>query len=148
MRIWIDADGCPVVKETIKVARKYGIPVTIVKNIAHQFSEEAGVEVVTVDRSVDRADFVITNALEKGDIVISQDYGLHAMVLSRGAHGLQVNGQRITIENIDGHLLRRHENRERRRKEKRYTKHRKRTAEDDQRFEEGLRELLEEQSLR
>ncbi len=144
MRIWIDADGCPVVKETIKIARKRRIPVTIVKNIAHRFNEQEGVEVITVDRSVDRVDFVITNALEEGDVVISQDYGLHAMILSRGAHGLQVNGQWITRENIDGHLLRRHENRERRRKEKRYTKHKKRTAEDDQHFEEGLETLLEE----
>jgi uncharacterized protein YaiI (UPF0178 family) len=144
MRIWIDADGCPVVKQTIRIAKKYGVPVTIVKNIAHHFDATEGVEVLTVDKSVDRADFVITNALERGDIVISQDYGLHAMILARGAHGLQVSGQRITRQNIDGHLLRRHENRERRRKEKRYTKHRKRTTEDDRHFVEALVSLVEE----
>ena len=79
MKIYIDADGCPVVKETIEVATAFLIPVVIVCDVAHEFFFD-GVEVVTVMRGMDAVDYEIMTRLEVGDLVITQDYGLAALV--------------------------------------------------------------------
>ena len=67
MRIFIDADGCPVVDETINIAKKLNIPVVIVKNYAHVINSSYA-EVVTVDLSSDSADYYIVNHMGKGEI--------------------------------------------------------------------------------
>lgn len=86
MRIWIDGDGCPVVDLAIDVAKKLDLPVTVVKNYAvHIVSDYA--QVVSVDISRDSADYYIANQMTKGDLVITQDYGLGAMVAKRGQRG-------------------------------------------------------------
>ena len=82
MRIFIDADGCPVVNETIRLAQKLNIPVTVVKNYAHELQSEYA-EIVTVDISRDAADFYIANHLKHEDVLITQDYGLAALALSK-----------------------------------------------------------------
>ena len=107
MQIWIDGDGCPVVNITIQEAKKRALPVTVVKNFAVQVKDDYA-NVVTVDISRDAADFYIVNHIKAGDLVISQDYGLCAMVLSKKGLCLNQNGRIITKDNIDMILDTRH----------------------------------------
>ncbi len=142
MKIIIDADGCPVVKNAVKISKTNEIEVLIVKNYAHQIEDDYAT-IVTVDVSSDSADYYIANHTSRGDIVITQDYGLAAMAISKGAVCINQNGLVISNRNIDSLLSRRHINREARRKDGKYTKFKKRTDEDDLKFEEGFKRLIE-----
>lgn len=142
MKILVDADGCPVVKQTLKIAKNYQIAVTLVKNHAHHLESDYA-EVITVDKSRDWADFKIANLASKGDLVVSQDYGLAAMVLAKGALCINQNGVIITQDNIDRFLERRHQNQEIRKKHKKYTKFKKRDKSQDEAFERALVGLIE-----
>lgn len=141
MILWIDADGCPVVSESERLAKKYKIELHVVKNIAHHIVLEYG-HVHTVDKGPDQADFFIANRLKTGDLVITQDYGLAAMAIAKGSTALTQYGQIIDRENIDYLLEKRHFNKEMRKQNGKYTKFKKRTAEDDHRFLEVLDQLL------
>lgn len=143
MRIFIDADGCPVVHETIDLVQKMNIPVTVVKNYAHELQSEYA-EIITVDISRDAADFYIANHLKHEDVLITQDYGLAALALSKKCRILTQNGLLITDHNIMRLLDARHVNQKMRQTKKIYTKHKKRTAEDDELFKAALLKLLKE----
>ena len=99
MKILIDADGCPVVDICIKSAKRHGIECLILCDTSHIFERE-GAKTVTVSKGADSVDFRIVNLLERGDIVVTQDYGLAAMCLARGASALNQNGLIYTPDNI------------------------------------------------
>lgn len=80
--IWIDADGCPVVNSTINIAKQNSIPVIVVKNYSVQLNSDYA-KIVTVDIARDSADYYIANNINSYDLVITQDYGLAAMVLAK-----------------------------------------------------------------
>ena len=141
MRIWIDADGCPVVDETIVIAKHLNIPVTVVKNYAVTY-ESTYAEVVTVDISRDAADYYIANHIEPLDLVITQDNGLAAMVLAKKGLCINQNGREIHKDNIDFILDSRHHGRVARLQNQRGPRHKKRTPEDDRAFEAGLLAIL------
>lgn len=103
MRILIDADGCPVVNETIKVAHKFNLESIIFCDTSHNFDEK-NIKVIVVSKGIDAVDFAILNNIEKGDIVITQDYGLASLVLSRNSYAINQSGMVYTNENI-GELL-------------------------------------------
>lgn len=107
MRILIDADGCPVVNESIGVAKKFNLESIIFCDTAHYFNEE-NVKVVVVSKGVDAVDFAILNDIQRGDIVITQDYGLASLVLSRNSYAINQSGMVYTDENIDGLLFSRY----------------------------------------
>lgn len=142
MKIFVDADGCPVVDIAIEVAKEYGIKIVVVKNYS-VLLDDPYAEIVSVDISRDSADYYIANRIAKGDILITQDYGLAAMALTRGAYCINQNGLIINDKNIDNMLNRRHFNAELRRKKKIYTKFKKRNTQDDEIFERNLRKLIE-----
>lgn len=104
MRILIDADGCPVIGETLKIAHKYHVPVVLVCDTSHLFSE-LDAEVVTVSKGRDSADLVLANRAEAGDIVVTQDYGLAAICLARHTSVLNQDGIIFTSDNIDAFLM-------------------------------------------
>ncbi len=141
MKILIDADGCPVVNIAVLIAKKANLPITLVKNHAH-YLESDYAHIITVDKSKDWADFKIANLTSPGDIVVTQDYGLAAMVLAKGALCLNQNGIIIHQENIDRFLERRHQNQVIRKTHKKYTKFKKRDASQDKHFEESLLKLI------
>ncbi len=147
MKIVVDADGCPVVKQSIELAKEFGIEALVVKNYAHVIEDDYAT-IVTVDISSDSADYYIVNNVSKGDIVVTQDYGLAAMALSRGAICINQNGLVISDRNIDTLLDRRHINREARRKDGKYTKFKKRKFEDDESFVKSLRKLIEDMNCK
>ena len=141
--IFVDADACPVVDETIVAAKEFHLPVTLITDTAHIMNRE-GAATITVEKGSDSADFRLVNLLRKGDVVITQDYGLAAMALAKGVHILNQNGSRYTNENIDGLLMSRHIGKKVRRAGGRTKGPSKRTKEQDERFLFARRELLKE----
>lgn len=142
MKIFVDGDGCPVVNLTIEIAKSFGIDIVVVKNYCHEINDEYAT-IITVDKFQDSADYYIANNASKGDIVVTQDYGLAAMALAKNAMCITQNGLIITSDNINQLLEQRHFNREMRRKHNKYTKFKKRTHESDLYFEKNIRYLIE-----
>lgn len=142
MKIYIDADGCPVVNLTVDIAKEYEIEVIIVKNYAHEITSPYAT-VVTVDIAADSADYYIINKVNKGDIVVTQDYGVAAIAISKEAICITQNGLIISNNNIDGLLNSRHLNQQLRKSKKYYSKIKKRTNQDNLQFEHRLRTLIE-----
>ena len=142
IRIFVDADGCPVTSIAIKLAKEYDLEIIIVKNYAHEIQDDYAT-IVTVDISPDSADYYIVNNLNEGDIVISQDYGFAAMALSKGAISITQNGYIISSENIDNLLASRHINQKLRREKQIYSKIKKRNSLANIEFEKNLRSLIE-----
>lgn len=142
MKIFIDADGCPVVDEGIAIGKEYYLEVIVVKNYAHIIKDPYAT-IISVDISRDSADFYIVNAIEKDDIVITQDYGLAAMCLSKEAIPINQNGLIYNQDNIDGMLNRRHLHQQLRKQSKYYGKVKKRKTEANIKFENSLRRLLD-----
>lgn len=141
MRIYIDADGCPVLKITVQCAKRHAVPVTIVKNHAHHI-EEPYAEILTVDVERDAADYRIANRILRGDLLITQDYGLAAMALAKGALCLHQNGHWMTDDNIAVLLEKRHLHGKLRRTKGVYSKIPKRTSKADAAFEKALEEHI------
>ena len=106
-------------------------------------------EVITVGAGADAVDFKLVSLCQKGDIVVTQDYGVAAMILGKGAYGIHQSGKWYTDENIDQMLMERHLTKKARNSKK---KHHlkgpaKRTEEDDQRFEVSLEKLIDYMTL-
>lgn len=103
MKIYIDADACPVVDSVILEAEKAEIPVVMVKSFSHfsPANDPSNVEVIYVDKGADMADFRIIKLVQQNDIVITQDYGLASLCLGKGCHVLHHKGFAYTEKNID-----------------------------------------------
>ena len=87
MRVLIDADGCPVVRETVRQCAAFHVPCLLFCDTAHVFSIP-GVEVFVADCGHDSTDYLLLSHLRPGDVVITQDYGLAALCLARSAQAL------------------------------------------------------------
>lgn len=145
MRILIDADGCPVVDLTVRQARDNGIACIILCDTSHEIVRE-GAETVIISKGADSVDFAIVNMVKKGDIVVTQDYGLAAMCLARGSVPINQNGLVYTDSNIDALLMSRHVSKKVRSSGGRLKGPPKRTAEDDEAFLRALKRILSENS--
>ncbi|MDE6020502.1 MAG: YaiI/YqxD family protein [Ruminococcus sp.] len=141
MKIYIDADGCPVVRNTLKIAGKFNIPCVIICDTAHRIEHE-NAEKIMVDKGADSVDFWLVNLIQKGDIAITQDYGLAAMCLSKQAVVLNQDGKEYTNENISGLLEFRAASKKIRQSGGRLKGMPKRTVAQDMAFEQALRESL------
>lgn len=141
MKIYIDADGSPIVNIAVKIAKEYRMKIVIVKNYAHIINDDYA-EIVSVDISQDSADLYIVNHLKKGDVVITQDYGLASLCLAKEAYVINQNGMIYTVDNIDNMLNRRHIHSQIRRQGKHHSKVKKRKAESDLTFEDNFRKLI------
>ena len=139
--ILIDADGCPVVELTIKLAKKYGVPCLIVHDTSHEFYSDYA-QVLVVDKGADSVDYRIVNKVNPGDIVITQDYGLAAMCLSRKGIPLSQNGLIYDDDNIGALLNSRHFSAKIRRSGGRLKGPTKRKEEDNLKFTKTLEDLL------
>lgn len=144
MRILVDADACPVKQNILRLAKERNIPVTMLIDTTHEISDGYST-VITVDKRADSVDFALMGLLTREDIVVTQDYGLAAMVLGKGARALNQNGLVFTDENMDGLLMARHIGGKIRRSGGRTKGPAKRTREDDARFEAIFERLLQEE---
>ena len=141
MRILIDADACPVVSEAIKIANEFNIPCVLFCDTAHEMYRD-GATTITVSKGADSADFALVNYAQSGDIVITQDYGLAAMALARGARILHQDGMEYTEDNIDALLLSRHTAQKIRRAGGKLRGNKKRSASQNDAFCKALRNIL------
>ena len=105
--IFIDADGCPVKKEVYRVARRYGLNVTLVANSWVETPKADWVKLITVDHGFDAADDWIVEHVTSGDIVISADIPLAARCLEKDARVLSPTGRVFTEESIGEALAKR-----------------------------------------
>lgn len=142
MKIYIDADGCPVVRNTLKIAKKFGVSCVIICDTAHRIEFE-GAETIVVSQGADSVDFRLVNLISKGDIVITQDYGLAAMCLGKKSIVLHQDGKQYTEDNISGLLEFRAIGKKIRRNGGRTKGLQKRAMQQDLEYERMLVELLE-----
>lgn len=105
--VLVDADACPVVQEATRLARERGLPITLLCDEHHAlFSDYA--QVRCISSGADAVDIALMNLCRRGDVVVTQDYGVAAMALGRGALAIHHTGRRYTDDNIDRMLMERH----------------------------------------
>ena len=142
--IYIDADACPVTHIAEEIARRHGIPVTILCDTNHVIYSATST-VKLIGAGADAVDLALINLCKAGDIVITQDYGVAALALGKGALAVHQSGKCFTDDNIGGLLMDRHLAKKARRSGKHHLKGpAKRTEEDDRRFAESFERLIAE----
>ncbi len=144
MKILVDADACPVVRIVEEVAKEFQIPVVLLCDTHHILKSDYS-EIAIVGAGPDAVDFKLVGICRKGDLVVTQDYGVAAMILGKGAFGIHQSGKWYTNENIDQMLMERYLAKKARNAKKRnhLKGPTKRTAEDDKRFEVSLKKIIE-----
>ncbi|URZ07905.1 YaiI/YqxD family protein [Clostridium felsineum] len=143
MKIYVDADACPVVSIVEKVAKEMKIPVTLLCDTNHILNSTYS-EIKVIGAGADAVDFALINLCHKNDVVVTQDYGVAAMALGKGALAIHQSGKLYENDNIDRMLMERHiAKKARRASSKNHMRGpKKRTSEDDERFEAAFRRLL------
>lgn len=143
MKILVDADACPVVSIVEETAKDFSVPVILLCDTNHVLYSEYS-EVKVISAGADAVDFALVNLCSPGDLVVTQDYGVAAMALSRKAYCIHQSGMVYTDDNIDGLLNERHvKKKARMSSSKNHIKGpRKRTSEDDERFKKAFIHLL------
>jgi len=106
MKIWVDADACPVVIKDIlfRAAERTGVQVTLVANQPVRIPPSRCIKFLQVRSGFDVADNEIVKRLGAGDLVVTSDIPLAALVIAKGGHALNPRGERYSTENIRGRL--------------------------------------------
>lgn len=141
MKILIDADGCPVVDITLEVAKRNLLECIIMCDTSHQIERE-GILTIIVSKGTDSVDYALLKRVCKGDIIVTQDYGLAAYCLTKHAYPINQSGMFFTNENIDQLLLQRHDAKKVRNAGGRLRGPAKRRLEDDENYESQLEKLI------
>jgi len=144
-RVLVDADACPVIREAEAAAQRFSLPITLLCDEHHLLQSDIA-QVRHVSSGADAVDIALMNLCRRGDIVVTQDYGVAAMALGRGAYCLHHTGKRYTNDNIDLMLMERYMAKKARRAA---GKHHLRgpsryTQEDRQRFIAALEQVISE----
>lgn len=106
MRIWVDADACPVVIKEIlyRAAERLRVSLTLVANQALRTPPSAFIKTIQVGAGFDVADNLIVQQLQTGDLVITADIPLAAEALAKGGHALNPRGELYTPDTIKERL--------------------------------------------
>ncbi len=106
MKIWVDADACPVVIKDIlfRSAKRTGVQLTLVANRPLQIPPSRFIKFIQVDSGFDVADNEIVRRLSFGDLVITGDIPLAAAVIEKGGYALNSRGELYTEDNIKARL--------------------------------------------
>ena len=141
MKILVDADACPksVLDICKKVGQKHAIPVWTVASFNHLIESDHH---VAVGDDSQETDIKVMNLTEAGDVVVTQDWGLAAIVLGKGARCLSPSGREFRSDRMEFLLEEREVKAKLRRSGKRTKGPKKRTSEDDYRFEISLERIL------
>ena len=110
-RLFIDADSFPHLEAAIDIAESLGIGIVAVGNMTQNLGRLEGVEgiqIIEVSDGMDEADFAILNHMETGDMVLTGDTGLAALVLGKGGIAIDTRGNRFREEGMNNRLLARH----------------------------------------
>ena len=143
-QILVDADACPVIPQVEAAARRYRLPLTLLCDEHHLVHSEYA-QVRHVSSGADAVDIALMNLCRRGDLVVTQDYGVAAMALGKGAYAIHHSGRRYTDDNIEVLLMERHMAKKARRASGKHHLHgpAKFTEEDRQRFSAALAALIE-----
>jgi uncharacterized protein YaiI (UPF0178 family) len=106
VKIWVDADACPVVARDIlfRAADRTGVQLTLVANQPVSVPRSDNINTLQVPHGFDVADDEIVKRLDAGDLVITSDIPLAAEVIAKGGHVLSPRGEMLTKENIGAKL--------------------------------------------
>ena len=102
MKIWVDADACPVVIKEIlfRAAERTGLELTLVANHALRVPPHRNITMLQVSSGFDVADNEIVKQMNAGDLVITNDIPLAAEVIEEGGMALSPRGELFTENNI------------------------------------------------
>ena len=125
----------------MEAAKKYGLGCLILCDTAHNIHRD-GAETLVFSKGTDSVDIALVNRVNKGDVVVTQDYGLAAMCLAREALPISQDGMVYTAANIDGLLSARHTAAKIRRSGGRLRGSAKRTQAQDDDFARQLERLI------
>ena len=106
MKIWVDADACPVViKEIIfKASNRTGIHVIFIANQNIPIPDSKTIKMIRVPSGFDRADNEIINRMEPGDLIVTSDIPLAADAIKNHGVVLTPRGEKFTKDNIGPRL--------------------------------------------
>ena len=106
MKIWVDADACPVVIREIlfRAAQRTGLELILVANQAIPVPRSRYIKMIQVRSGFDVADNEIVNQMSPGDLVITGDIPLAAEVIDKGGQALNPRGELYTNDNIKNRL--------------------------------------------
>lgn len=143
MEVFIDADACPVVRIAERVAKKYNLKVNLFCDTNHILKSDYS-NIIIIGAGADAVDIALINNCHKEDIVITQDYGVAALALGKGAFAIHQSGKIFTENNIDSLLMQRYVcKKQRMSSSKHHIKGpKKRTKEDDINFENSFENLI------
>ncbi|WP_407269878.1 YaiI/YqxD family protein [Radiobacillus sp. PE A8.2] len=146
MKIYVDADACPVKDIIIEESSKIEIPVTLVKSYSHFSTAEdpLGVTSIYVDPGADAADYRIMRLAQQNDLVITQDYGLASLAIAKGCTVLHHKGFMYTDQNIDQLLETRYAHAKARRSGKKTKGPKAFTNEDREKFRHLLVKVIQQ----
>lgn len=142
MKVFVDADACPVVDIIVRLCKQAGITCTLLCDTAHEMHRE-GAQTLVFDKGADSVDFALVNRVSSGDVVVTQDYGLASMCLAKRAIVLHQDGWTYTEDNIGALLFQRHESKKYRMAGGRIKGPSKRRPEQDAAFSHALQQLLQ-----
>ncbi len=137
MKILVDADACPVKDIIVRVAKKFDIEVFMFADTNHILNDNYST-IITVDQGKDSVDIKLVNNIQKGDIVITQDYGVATVALSKHAYALNQNGLIYDNDNMDRLLFERFLSQKIRKSGRKMKGNKKRNNSDNQNFEKAL----------
>ncbi len=140
MRILVDADACPVKEIIVRLAKKYKLDVHMFFDNSHMYHDGYST-VYILDKGADSVDYALINKSLNGDIIVTQDYGVATMALSKNAFPINQNGLIYDDDNIMSLLTQRATN-QKLRKHKKMKGPKKRTKDMDQKFEKSLDLLI------
>jgi hypothetical protein len=105
--IYVDADGCPVKDEIYRVAKRFGLKVSLVSNSRMGIPKEELFKLVIVEEGFNAADDWIVEQVRDNDIVVSADIPLAARCLEKGARVIDPRGRVFSQESIGDALANR-----------------------------------------
>ena len=141
MTIYVDGDACPVKDIIIEVASFFRVPVHLFIDTSHSYSNP-NIKITVVDSGPDSVDFAIMRLIKEKDLLITQDYVLSSLAISKGAIVLHPCGKIININNIDTLLVNRYLNRIERKVSNHIKGPKKRTKANDEDFRKALINIL------
>ncbi|MGC8697963.1 MAG: YaiI/YqxD family protein [Halothiobacillus sp.] len=106
MHIWVDADACPIVIKEIlyRAAKRTGLGMTLVANQPIAIPRAPNIRFVQVGGGFDMADNEIVRCMKAGDLVVTQDIPLAALVLEQDGLALNPRGEHYTTDSIKARL--------------------------------------------
>lgn len=106
MKIWVDADACPIVIKDIlfKAAKRTGVQLTLVANQYISIPKADNISMLRVKAGFDVADNEIVKLVEAGDLVITSDIPLADEVIEKGGLALSSRGEMFSANSIKAKL--------------------------------------------